>query len=171
MLHGILAGDKVIVENKEAEEFFKKGWYGEWKEDKLELHLIEAILLAERERIKIKSGERILSLREIFDIASALDEKFIVKYLVYKDLRTRGLPVRIGTNGVDFFVYERGAKPGKRKKIAWITFAYSENDFCDLDELERTVKLGKNIRAKIVWAIVDGDNDVTYYMVDGKKEL
>ncbi len=170
MLRGTLLGNKVLVE-KGYEDIYWKGWYGEVVNHRLELDLIEGIFLAEREKLKIESSGRILSLPELFDTACSLDEKFPVKFLVYKDLRNRGLPVRMGVEGVDFFVYERGTKPGRKKPVSWIVFAYSENDYCDLDELERTVKLGKGVRAKVVWAIVDGDNDITYYIVDVKKDL
>jgi tRNA-intron endonuclease len=171
MIRGVLADNKVIAEGEEALEFFEKGWYGEKKDNRVEFHLIEAALLAERGRLEIIANGKVLTLKEFFDIACSLDEDFMVKYLVYKDLRTRGLPVRIGAKGVDFFVYERGAKPHKHSGIKWITFAYSENRACSLDELERTARLGKNVRAKVVWAIVDGDHDVTYYIVERKTEL
>lgn len=171
MISGVLVNDKVIAQGEEIKEFFEKGWYGELKEDILELDLIEAAFLMERGRLEIELNGKKLTLKDIFNVASELRENFVVKFLVYKDLRTRGLPVRMGTEGVDFFVYERGAKPKKHSGIKWLVFAYSENNACSLDELERTVKLGKNIRAKVVWAIVDGDNDITYYIVDMKTGL
>ncbi len=170
MKEGVLVDNKVIV--KDGKEIYENNWYGEIDENgNLVLDLIEALLLAERERIKVKSGNKTLALRDIVDLGLSFDSKFFVKYLVYKDLRTRGLPVRIGAEGVDFFVYERGSKPGRKRKLIWILFVYSENDLCELDELERTAKLGKNLRTKTVWAIVDGDNDITYYIVNEKREL
>ncbi len=171
MLRGVLIEYKVIAQGAEAREFYEKGWYGELKDGKLVLHLIEAALLVERERLKVFKSGKELSLKDIFDIGVAMDRNFPVKFLVYKDLRTRGLPVRIAGEDADFFVYERGSKPAKHSPIKWIVFAYSENDLCSLDELERTAKIGKNIRAKSVWAIVDGDNDITYYIVSMKTEL
>lgn len=171
MLKGVLANDKVIVEGKEAREFYEKNWYGEFKKEVLELDLIEAAFLMERGRLEVELKGKKLSLKDIFDVGSKLRENFVVKFLVYKDLRTRGLPVRIGNESCDFFVYERGAKPKKHSGVKWIVFAYSENNACGLDELERTVKLGKNVRAKVIWAIVDGDNDITYYIVNMKTGL
>ncbi len=169
MLEGVLAGEEVIAKGEEAKEFYERGWYGEWKQNALHLHLIEAALLVERGRLRIKSGGKILELKDIFDLGVEMERNFVVKFLVYKDLRTRGLPVRIAGKDVDFFVYERGAKPEKHSGVKWLVFAYSENDPCSLDELERTAKLGKNIRAKVVWAVVDGDNDITYYIVNAKR--
>ncbi len=171
MLYGVLIKDKVIAKGEEAREFYEKGWYGEWKEGMLELDLIEAAFLVERGRLEIELGGKKLSLKDLFDIGSKIHENFVVKFLVYKDLRTRGLPVRIAGEDANFFVYERGAKPKKHSGVKWLVFAYSENNACSLDELERTVKLGKNVRAKVVWAVVDGDNDITYYIVDMKTGL
>jgi tRNA-intron endonuclease len=171
MLKGVLAEDKVIAEGKEAKELYEKSWYGEMKESYLELELIEACLLLERGRIEIIHKGKKVSLKDFINYCCNHIERFLPKYIVYKDLRERGLPVRVGFNGFDFRVYERGAKPSKHSSVKWIVFAYSENEVCGLDELERTAKLAKNVRALALWGVVDNDSDVTYYIINRKTEL
>ena len=63
MLEGILVNDKVIAKGKEIKEFFEKSWYGELKQDVLELDLIEAAFLMERGRLEIELKGKKLSLK------------------------------------------------------------------------------------------------------------
>jgi len=159
-----LIGEKIIAEGEEAKELFERGMYGKWKDDKLELSLIEACLLLERGRIEIidESGNK-KDFKDFFHLC-AKDPRFVCKYTVYKDLRERGLPVKLGFRGSDFRVYERGAKPDSPTK--WIIFAAAEDYPCEIEQLGKAIKLAQNIRATALWAVVDNDTDVTYYIIN-----
>lgn len=174
MTEGKLVEDKVIVWNiEEGKEVYETGYYGKLKEDRLELALIEACLLLERQKIDIlDENEKKMKFEKFFHYCCKIDKRFVSRYVVYKDLRERGLPVRTGFKfGCDFRVYERGVKPIKRGPKApgehtkWIVFAVSEDYTCSFHELSRAVRLAHNIRANMLWAIVDADLDVTYYTV------
>jgi len=167
-----LAEDKVIVWNREgAKEIFETEYYGKLKEDRLELALIEACLLLEKKKIKI-FGEKEIKFSEFYDYCCSIDKRFPFRYSVYKDLRERGLPTRTGFKfGCDFRVYERGVKPLKRgpkgahEHTKWIVFALQEGFVFSFPELSRAVRLAHNIRANMLWAIVDKENKVNYYQV------
>ena len=158
--------DKVFIEDPSGKELYESGWYGKWEKKKLELSLIEAALLQERGKIEPVLGKKKLSLEEFFRYVADTDPDFFARYSVYKDLRDRGLPVRIGFKGSDFRVYERGAKPEKTKNVKWIVFVSSEDQKCALEQLGKAIKLANNIRALALWAVVDNDSDVTYYIIN-----
>jgi len=168
-----LVEDRVIVWDKEgANEIFENGWYGELLEDRLELALVEAMSLLERGKIKIAKDKKKMSLKDFHDHCLKTDSRFHTRYVVYKDLRERGLPVRTGFKfGCDFRVYERGVSPLKKGPKAahehtkWIVFCVPEDYTCSFHELSRTVRLAHNIRASMLWAVVDSDNDVTFYQI------
>lgn len=169
---GELSEDKVIVWGKEdSSSLFDSGWYGELLEDRLELALVEAMLLAERGKLEVLKGKKKkMTAHEFFDHCLTLDARFHTRYVVYKDLRDRGLPVRTGFKfGCDFRVYERGVTPIKKGPKAphehtkWIVFTVAEDYNCSFQELSRAVRLAHNIRANMLWAVVDNENDVTYY--------
>jgi len=168
-----LQEDKAIVWDKSnARKIFDNGWFGEMLDDRLELSLIEATFLLERKKIEIKEKRKKVSLKDIYKHAQKLDSRFIIKYTVYKDLRERGLPVRTGFKfGCDFRVYERGVSPIKkgpksaREHTKWIVFCVSEDYNCSFQELSRAVRLAHNIRANMLWAVVDNEGDVTYYQI------
>lgn len=161
-----LLKDKVFVEDPSGKELYETGWYGNWKKDKLELDLVEAALLSERGKVEVFLNKKKMGFEAFFHYCAGLDPRFIARYIVYKDLRDRGLPVRMGFKGSDFRVYERGAKPGKAEKVKWIVFASAEDYICALEQLGKAIKLAQNIRALALWAVVDNDTDVTYYKIN-----
>ncbi len=158
-----LAGEKVFAEGEEAKELYEKGLYGKMKDDKLELALIEACHLLERGRIEIFSEGKKFEFKDFFHLC-ARDPRFVCKYVVYKDLRERGLPVKAGFKGSDFRVYDRGAKADSPTK--WIVFVAAEDYPCEIEQLGRAIKLAQNIRTTALWAVVDNDNDVTFYIIN-----
>ncbi|MDD5416894.1 MAG: tRNA-intron lyase [Candidatus Aenigmarchaeota archaeon] len=173
MVKAELINDAVFIyDDSEAQSIFNSGWYGIIGAGKLELALIEAALLCERQRIEIVQNGKNISLDKFFKYCSKLDKRFNVRYAVYRDLRERGLPVRTGLKfGCDFRVYERGVKPLKKgpkeevEHTKWVVFAVSEDYACSFHELARSVRLAHNIRANMLWAVVDSDKNVTYYEI------
>lgn len=168
-----LSEEKVIIWDKAgANQIFDSGWYGEFLEDRLELALVEAMLLLERGKIEIKNKKKKMSKKDFYEHCLKVDPRFHTRYVVYKDLRDRGLPVRTGFKfGCDFRVYERGVTPVKKGPKAphehtkWIVFTVAEDFKCSFQELSRAVRLAHNIRANMLWAVVDNENDVTYYSI------
>lgn len=169
-----LEENKVIAtENKDY--VFETGYYGKIIGDRLELALVEAVLLLKRGRIRVLRDGQLMAFNELYDHARSLDKRFTERYRVYEDLRERGLLVRTGFKfGCDFRVYERGVQLKKGPKSAkehtkWIVFAVPEDYTCSWQEMSRSVRLAHNIRARMLWAIVDNESDVTFYQITRHK--
>jgi len=170
-----LEGDKVVAW-KDWEHVYDSGYYGKpVGTDRLEIALVEAVLLLKRGRITVKKEGRDLALNELYEHSTKTDSRFAHRYRVYEDLRERGLLVRTGFKfGCDFRVYERGVQLKKGPKSAkehtkWIVYAVPEDYVCSFQELSRAVRLAHNIRARMLWAIVDNEGDVTYYQITRHK--
>lgn len=169
-----LEGEKVAVFDK-RDQVYEPGFYGKDLGDRLELSLVEACLLVKRGRIRVLDNGKEISFQDIYDLAKSLDQRFSHRFRVYEDLRERGLVVRTGFKfGCDFRVYERGVQLKKGPKSAkehtkWIVFAIPEEFTMSFQELSRAVRLAHNIRAKMLWAIVDNEGDCTYYQVTRHK--
>ncbi|MCD6216001.1 MAG: tRNA-intron lyase [Candidatus Aenigmarchaeota archaeon] len=170
IINAEFAENKVIIwEN--YNEIYESGFYGKLRENRLELAVVEALLLLKRGKIKVFMGDKELDFKALFKEASKLDKRLAERYRVYEDLRERGLLVRTGFKfGCDFRVYERGVKlkkgpKSKKEHTKWIVFAVPEDYTCSFQELSRAVRLAHNIRARMLWAIVDNEGDCTYYQV------
>ncbi len=100
-----LEEDKVIVWKK-WEIVYEPGYYGKPLPERLELALVEALLLLKRGRIRLFSQGKPVSFEELYRHACSLDKRMPERYRVYEDLRERGLLVRTGFKfGCDFRVY------------------------------------------------------------------
>lgn len=169
-----LEENKIVVWKK-FEQIYEPGYYGKQLGDRLELSLIEACLLLKRGRIRVFQDGKQLTFQELYDHASKLDKRFPERYRVYEDLRERGLLVRTGFKfGCDFRVYERGVQLKKGPKSAkehtkWIVFCVPEDFTMSFQELSRSVRLAHNIRARMLWAIVDNEGDCTFYSITRMK--
>lgn len=169
---GEVLENRVFIWNeRDAKEVYENGFFGKIIDNHLELALEEAMLLLKRNRLKIFKEGKELSEKEFYEYACKVDHEFPQKWIVYRDLRDRGLLVRTGFKfGAHFRVYERGVKLKKGKKKAkehtkWVVHAVPIEYRFSFPELARAVRLAQNIRARMLWAVIDSENDVTYYEI------
>ncbi|MEM1658904.1 MAG: tRNA-intron lyase [Candidatus Jordarchaeales archaeon] len=164
---GLLRDDEVVVSEEEGRKIYEKGSYGEFEGDgKLHLTPVEALLLVERGRLIVKDEEeREYAFRDLVKHFSKRDPKVWVRYLVYRDLRSRGYVVKQGFGGgIDFRLYPRGCKAGEEvaKNLIYIV---TEGTPIDLKELDRVTKLAVSTRKQLTMALVNRQGDVVYYNV------
>jgi tRNA-intron endonuclease len=174
MFTGKLADSSVkVFDSEEAEEVHGDLYYGKIQDSgELELSPVEAMHLVSRDELEVeKNGEKI-GKEELVDYFSDIDEEFDYKYKAYDDLRERGFIVKSGFKfGAHFRVYPRGVNPykdGPKEKsehTKWVVHAVPENHTLSFQDMSRAVRLAQNIRAKMLWAVVDSEAGVTYYEV------
>jgi tRNA-intron endonuclease len=176
---GELIEERVIIWDKEAANLYYEHGYGKpmplEAPERLELDLIEATYLLEKGKLKIyvkeNNKKRMLDLREMMKIGESRLNQFHAQYVVYSDLRNKGYLVKTGYKfGAHFRVYEKGVKIKRGPKAPFehtkfIVHAVPEEAAFSLPEMSRAVRLAHNIRATFVWAVVDKENDVTYYEI------
>ncbi len=176
---GELVENRVIVWDKEAIALYDDSGYGkplpEESPDRIELELVEAIYLVEKGKLKVfrkdDGKKKKTDFRDLMEIGSKQVNQFHPTSVVYRDLRERGYLVKTGFKfGSTFRVYERGVKLKRGPKEAhehtkWIIQPVAEESAFSLPEMSRAVRLAHNIRATFIWAVVDRENDVTYYHI------
>ncbi|MFB6099952.1 MAG: tRNA-intron lyase [Candidatus Nanohalobium sp.] len=168
-------GLKVFDEEK-AEEIHEELYYGKILEDgTLQLSPCEALHLMERDTDFIVEGEE-LGFEHAYRRFCEIDDEFEYKYPAYSDLRERGYIVKSGFKfGAHFRVYPRGVNPYKqgdkreREHTKYVVHAVPENHTLSFQEMSRAVRLANNIRASMLWAVNDTEDQVTYYEVNFKK--
>lgn len=173
---GKISDTKVKVwDDEEAQEVHSEFYYGKMIDDEsyLELSLVEALHLVDREELEVVEDDEVLEREELFQRFSEKDDEFDHKYATYSDLRERGFIVKTGFKfGTHFRVYPRGVNPYKegpkeeREHTKWIVHAVPEDYTMSFQQMSRAVRLAQNIRAKMLWSVVDSERQVTYYRVD-----
>jgi tRNA-intron endonuclease len=163
---GILSGTKVIVGDADTKTQLKERDFGEVEGRHLIISLIEAIFLTETGKFDVMDGNKKAGFEELLKMGSKVEKEFYNRYLVYKDLRERGLIVRTGLKfGSDFRVYQRGQEVGKGHS-QYLVHVVPEEYACSFPEMARSIRLAENVNKQMIYAIVDEEGDVSYYLVD-----
>lgn len=174
---GLLVESRVLVRDEDdAEQVFQEHYYGKYdEEDVLELSLVEAYHLVQRNLLNVVNQDSKIEKEKLLDLFSEKDSEFYHKLQAYSDLRERGFIVKTGFKfGAHFRVYPRGVNPyedGPKKQeqhTKWVVHAVREDEELSFSELSRAVRLAQNIRATMLWAVVDSESGVTYYEVERK---
>jgi tRNA-intron endonuclease len=166
--NGVLIGGNVLVSNeKEANSLYQKGFYGDMKSGgKLTLALVEAIYLAEKGKLIVKKGKtakKELSIADLLKLGEKIDAQIYPQYVAYTDLRDKGYLVKTGFKfGAHFRIYNRGEIPGQAHSEAMV-HAVPEYYNLTMTELSRIIRLGHSVKKSMWLAVVDNENDVTYY--------
>lgn len=131
---------------------------------RVQLSLLEAIYLEEKEKIKVvDSRNRKLDHDKLIALGKKSDKTFWTKYMVYKDLRSRGYIVKTALKfGADFRVYDRGVKPGQ-DHAKWIVFAVHESQGLTWHEWSAKNRVAHSTKKRLLIAVVDDEGEVSYW--------
>jgi len=163
---GRLDQDHVIVDDtKQASRVYNRGYHGEpLPGGGLKLNLIEAIYLAEVDRLEVHKRKNKMTVPDLIEYATRRQPNFEIKYIVYRDFRNRGYVVKPSTPIFDFRIFDRGEVPRKTLAKFWVN-AVSERAKFDLNEMETQLKSAIDLRKKLIYGIVDEEGDLTYYEI------
>jgi len=168
MLKAMFAQERIIAEdNPKSREFYDKNRLGELKEGKFNYSLVEGLYLLENKKAEIFDGKKKkLDVDTYIRRARKVEPNFWIRYCVFRDLRKRGYIVKTALKfGADFRVYDRGIKPGE-DHAKWIVFPVHEGDELTWYEFSAKNRVAHSTRKNLLMAIVDDENDVTYYNVE-----
>ena len=172
-VEGYLNKDKVIVtkDYENALELYDKGCFGEIhgvKRKRLEFNLIEALYLLERDKLLVftsPGSRKPLAFEQFVSKAGKLEDRFWIRYQVYRDIRTRGYIVKTALKfGADFRVYRRGIKPGE-DHAKWVLFCVSESEAETWSSFSAKNRVAHSTRKKLLVGCVDAEGDVTYWEI------
>lgn len=160
----VARGLKIIVEESRFQDQLRNKGFGEKEDSKYLLRPYEALYLVYTKRLILKGKRNSLDFDSLIELILKDDKDILTKFLIYRDLRSRGYIAREGFGfGVDFRVYERG--DFEKKPSKYIVFGLNEginmkaNDFSAA--IEQIGKMGK----EGVIAVVERRGGVIYYKV------
>lgn len=171
----LIPGNRVIVWNPEegsqlyAEKFFgqplgiRKPKSPQFNRP-LELSLLEALYLLEKEKIEITDAtdNHTVTKEELEKRGEQTYIDFKTKYTVYKDLREKGKIVRPGLKfGADFSIYEHG--PGIDHAPLIVSVVPQGTQLSPIETV-RAGRLATSVRKKFVVATVGPTGEPKYYM-------
>ena len=162
----------IVPKEPQANQIHQHGAVGKpLSGGRLQLAPVEALYLLDNGDLRVvdEESKEELGFEELSSILGEEDPKLLLKYRVYKDLKSRGLVVKTGLKyGSHYRVYERGETPGTSHS-PYLVHAISENAELSPPDIARAVRLAQGVRKKMIFAVVDNEGDVTYYSLEREK--
>ena len=162
------SNERVLTESSDnARELYNQSRYGNLLDDgRVQLSLIEALYLAEKNRLKIyDSRNKELNFDALLKKSQKAEPNFRVRYCVYKDIRNRGYIIKTALKfGADFRIYDRGVKPGE-DHARWVVFPVHESSTLTWYEFSSKNRVAHSTKKRLLIGCVDDEGDVTYWEI------
>lgn len=170
-VRGTLIEDRVVITDdyEEALEHYDRGCFGVLsgvKKKQIEMSLVEALYLFEREKlIVLDTNCKELTFEQVLDYAKQYEKTFWTRWRVYRNFRTRGYILKSALKfGADFLVYRRGMKPGE-DHAKWVLYCVSESDGETWRNFSAKMRVAHSTRKKLLIGCVDDWGDVTFWEI------
>ena len=161
----VLDGGDVIVSERDRFGELEESGYGSREGKDLALRDYEALYLLYAKKLDLedKSGKKV-GFEELAEASQRKAGDFWTKFVIYRDLRSRGYIVREGFGfGTDLRVYERGDYPKKPAK--YVVFALDEGIEKGMSDLQKSVREMAKMGKEAIIAVIERRGEVIYYKV------
>ncbi len=155
----------VVVDQSDRFGELEEGGYGERQGKGIRLKDFEALYLLYSGKMALKDAKgKGVSFEELAKANQARVKDSWTKFIIYRDLRSRGYVVKDGFGfGTDLRVYERGDFPAKAAKF--VIFALDEGTEKSLGDLRDSVKQIVRMGKEAIVAVIERRGEVIYYRV------
>ena len=163
-IHGVLIKNQTMVLNPDSQKDLEQKGYGEFEKNKFYLKSFESLYLLYTGTLTLLKGKKKVDFDSLMQICKKNDESILTKFLVYRDLRTRGYTVKDGFGfGSDFRVYGKGDFGEKGAKF--LVFGLSEGKQERIGKfqkkIEEIIKMGK----EPIIAVIERRGEIIYYKI------
>jgi tRNA-intron endonuclease len=160
---GKLKGYRVLIAKSDNTGELTKRGLGDEESDHISLRIYEAMYMVRQGWLTVDDMEnRTLSFQDLVSRCLSEDKRGWTKFLVYRDLRTRGYVVREGF-GIrsDLRVYGRGDYPSTPAK--YIVLPINEGEKVKLSELQKMLERVYMMGKEAIVAVVERRGEIIYY--------
>src|SRR6266498_5762853 len=158
-------GSVIIPDTRSQDQLRNKG-YGEVEGSNYILRPYEVLHLIHSKRLKVFKNKK----KEALDFDSALrlalkyDKEMLTRFLIYRDLRSRGYVAKEGFGfGVDFRVYERGEF--EQKPAKYVLFGINEGSDIQASVFAKAIEEIGTMGKLAVVAVIERRGEIIYYKV------
>ena len=169
VIEGIIDRNGVIViESVKQQDQLRSKGYGEKIKDMYILENYEALFLLYCKRLVLKKQKNILDFSNFLQTLLKIDLFIFTKFLIFRDLRTRGYIAKEGFGfGNDFRVYERGEY--SRKAAKYVIFGINEGISIKANTLFQNIRSIEKMGKEAIIAVIERRGEIIYYKVNLKR--
>ena len=162
---GVLTEKGVRVTEQSSIDALSQRGYGTAENDIFTLTFYEALYLLDKGMLTVKDKKGKKSdFQSLLQCYEKTDANAWTKYLVYRDLRSRGYVAREGFGaGIDFRVYERGAY--NKDTAAYLVTSTQEGTPVPVQDLTNAMLQCQSQKKELVLAVMNRRGEVVYYSV------
>lgn len=159
----LIKNQSIILEPNRQQELEQKG-YGDIVKDKLFLKPFESLYLLYTGKLALFRGKKNIGFDLFLQLCKKQDEDILTKFLVYRDLRTRGYTVKDGFGfGSDFRVYAKGDFGEKGAKF--LVFGLNEGKQEKMGKLQKKVEEITKMGKEPIIAVIQRQGEIIYYKI------
>lgn len=163
-VEGILLKDQVLISDKDMQHSLEQKGFGELVKKKFLLLPFESLYLLYVDKLRLLKGKNEIDFDTMMEECVKHDPDSFTKFLIYRDLRTRGYIAKDGFGfGSDFRVYERGQFGEKGAK--YVVFGLTEGRREKIGILQKQIEEITTMGKEPVLAVIERRGEVIYYKV------
>ena len=161
-----LKDNEITVSTPENIEELTARGYGTKQDKTLALAFYEALYLLSKGIIEVQTQrgrtKKPIDFQTLLSSYKAVDQIAWAKYLIYRDLRSRGYVAREGFGlGTDFRVYERGEYGVATAK--YLIYGIQEGQPVTMEELAQALRYAHSQKKELVLAVLNRRGEVVHY--------
>jgi tRNA-intron endonuclease, archaea type len=155
----------VVIRDKRSQDQLRTRGYGELLGSNYILKPFEVLYLIHGNRLNISRIGQLMDFDSILRISLKSDKQILTKFLIYRDLRSRGYVAKEGFGfGADFRVYERGTY--EKKPAKYVVFGINEGTNTKLSSFSKTISDIRIMGKDAIVAVVERRGEVIYYKLE-----
>lgn len=163
-VEGVLVKDQAMISDKDMQHSLELRGFGEVIKKKFFLKPFESLYLLYIDKLRLFKAKQPVTFDYLIDECIKHDSEALTKFLIYRDLRTRGYIAKDGFGlGSDFRVYERGQFGEKGTK--YVVFGLTEGKRRKVRELQEQIEQITKMGKEPVLAVIERRGEVIYYKV------
>ena len=169
-VEGVLVKDHALISDKTMQHSLEQKGFGETIKKKFFLKPFESLYLLYTDKLKLTKGKQQINFDFMMQECIKFDSDALTKFLIYRDLRSRGYIAKDGFGfGSDFRVYERGQFGEKAAK--YVVFGLSEGKREKMGLLQKQIEQITTMGKEPVLAVIERRGEVIYYKISRIKFL
>ena len=157
--------EKTIVINPKMQNILNERGFGESEKDTLILNSFETLYLLYNNKLELKKINKNIIFDELIQKYIQKNDDILTRFLLYRDLRTKGYVVKDGFGfGSDFRVYEKGTYGQKDAKF--LIFAFNEGTQQKIGKLYKNIHEITQMGKEPIIAVIERRGEIIYYKIN-----
>ena len=161
---GKLVKNHIIIENIQTQKDLELKGLGEFSKNDFFLRPFESLYLLYTKKLDLRNGSKNIGFDVFLQSCIKEDPDALTKFLIFRDLRTKGYIVKDGFGfGSDFRVYERGQFGNKDAK--YLVFALNEGKHEKIGQLQKKIEEITKMGKEPIISVIERRGEIIYYKV------